>query len=37
MRGLPESQSTHEYDLDLERLVPASHPMRAIRLQADAG
>jgi transposase len=36
MRGRPESQSTLDYDLDLERLVPASHPLRAIRLQADA-
>lgn len=35
MRGRPESQSTLYYDFDVERLIPANHPLRAIRAQAD--
>jgi hypothetical protein len=35
MGGRPESRSTLYYHLDLERLVPATHPLRAIRTQAD--
>lgn len=36
MRGRPETQSTLFYDFDVERLIPAEHPLRAIRAQADA-
>jgi transposase len=36
MRGRPESQTTLFYNFDLASLIPANHPLRAIRAQADA-